>query len=111
MKKFKLLVLTNAVAGREQEFNDWYTSRHLQDILRVKGVVSAQRFRFRAGKDGFGFLAMYDLETDDPDTVLATIRERDKTGVHVISDAISREGFYSGIFEPITERITSTQPV
>jgi len=44
MVKFTYLVLTNAVPGREEEFNRWYTEQHLPDVLRVPGVVSAQRF-------------------------------------------------------------------
>ncbi len=30
---------------REEEFNDWYTNVHLDDTLKVKGIVSAQLFK------------------------------------------------------------------
>ena len=108
MKKFTLLVMTNAVEGKEHEFNEWYTSRHIQDLLKVKGVLSAQRFRFVAGQPGFGFIALYELETDDPEGVLATIRERDRNGTHAMSEAVNRSNVYAGLFEPITERIPSS---
>lgn len=107
MKKCLLLVMTNAVEGKEREFNEWYTAQHIRDILKVSGVVSAQRFQLRAGKEGFGFLALYELETDDPEGVLATIRERDRNGTHAISDAVDRSNLFAGLFEPITERISS----
>ena len=105
MKKCTLLVMTNAVEGKESEFNEWYTSRHIHDILNVKGVVSAQRFKFLAGKNDFRFLALYELETDDPEAVLATIRDRDKNGTHVMSDSVNRSTIFAGLFEAITARI------
>jgi hypothetical protein len=105
MKKCLLLVLTNAVEGRELEFNEWYTSRHVRDILAINGVVSAQRFRFLAGREGFGFLALYEIESDDPPAVLAAIRERDRNGTHLISEAVDRDHLFAGIFEPITAKI------
>ncbi len=108
MKKCVLLVMTNAVEGRESEFNEWYTSTHIRDLLKVTGVVSAQRFQCRAGNEAFGFLALYELETDDPEGVLAIIRERDRNGTHVISQAVNRNDLFAGLFEPITERISSS---
>jgi hypothetical protein len=107
MKKCVLLAMTNAVDGREREFNEGYTSRHIHDILKVAGVVSAQRFQCRAGQEAFGFLALYELETDDPERVLAEIRERDRNGTHVMSEAVDRNNLFAGLFEPITERISS----
>jgi len=44
MSRHVFAVLTNPVEGREAEFNAWY-DRHLHDILRLPGLVSAQRFR------------------------------------------------------------------
>lgn len=37
-----LLVQTNSVAGREDEFNRWYSETHLADVLAVPGGVRAQ---------------------------------------------------------------------
>jgi hypothetical protein len=109
VKKYTLLVLTNAIAGKEREFNEWYTSRHIRDLLEVPGVASAQRFQFLGGKEGFGFLALYELLTDDPEGVLATIRERDRNGTHLISEVVDRGNLFAGIFEPITERISANR--
>ena len=39
------LVYSNPVPGMEDEFNEWYSSRHVHEILRVPGYLSAQRFR------------------------------------------------------------------
>lgn len=39
-----ILVLANAVAGREAEFSSWYTDEHLPEVVRLAGVASAQRY-------------------------------------------------------------------
>ena len=45
-------VLTNPVEGREDEFNAWY-DRHLHDILRLTGLVSAFRSDLELISGGF----------------------------------------------------------
>ena len=35
MAKLWLVVLTNPVEGREDEYNEWYSGRHLEDVLAV----------------------------------------------------------------------------
>ncbi len=102
-----MLVMTNAIEGREREFNEWYSSTHVHDILKVAGVVSAQRFQCHAEKGAFGFLALYEIETDDPEGVVAEIRKRDRNGTHSISASVDRNNLFAELFEPITERISS----
>jgi hypothetical protein len=40
-----LLVFTNAVEGRDDEFDRWYDETHVPQVLAVPGVTSAQRYR------------------------------------------------------------------
>ena len=71
--------------AREEEFNRWYDEVHLPDILTIPHVVAAQRFRLardasrsaspRAAEDGPRYLALYELDTDDPDTILGAVGE------------------------------------
>jgi hypothetical protein len=106
MRRFKMIVFTNPVENREEEYNQWYTSRHIHEVLTVPGIVSGQRFRFRNGNDRWGYVALYDLETDHPESIIPEIRKRTGDGTFLVSDAISYDGLYSGIFEPITEVVT-----
>jgi len=39
------IVMTEAVEGREDEFNDWYTVIHCHDTMRFKGSVATQRWK------------------------------------------------------------------
>lgn len=45
MARHHFIVLSNPVAGREDDYNDWYDNEHLDDVLKVEGFVAAQRFR------------------------------------------------------------------
>lgn len=39
-----LVVLSKPVAGRDDDFNDWYSNIHMRDALRFRGSIAAQRF-------------------------------------------------------------------
>ena len=45
MAKYTFVVFTNPVAGKEDEFNDWYNRHHIPDVLNVPGIVSGHRFK------------------------------------------------------------------
>ena len=93
-QKHILLALTNAVEGREDEFNDWYTHRHLGDLLAIPGVVAARRFALSAVQRAqppypFGYCAIYEIETDDLQSVLDALQVRANTPAMPISPAMA----------------------
>ena len=70
MQRYSLIVMTNPVEGRDGEYNDWYTNTHLHDVLKIPGIIGAQRFRRSdtqrdSGPFPWGYLAIYECETDD----------------------------------------------
>lgn len=69
------VVLSNAVPGRENEYNEWYDNVHLPDAVAVPGVVSAERFRVtsRFGDYPYDYLAIYDLG-DQPEEAIQGLR-------------------------------------
>mgnify|MGYP001183584620 CR=1 FL=1 len=103
-QRYKFVVLTNAVDGRDAEFNDWYTNVHLPDVLAIPGVVSAERFKLahaqRIAEQPYGYLAIYEVETDDLKSVTAEIGKRAGTPAMVLSDAMAPEKL-AAIFAPI----------
>ena len=72
-----LVVLTNPVPGKEDEFNEWYTNIHIQEICQLSGFKSAQRFKLsdaQMGPDGaHGYLAIYEIE-GDPAAALESLK-------------------------------------
>ena len=63
---------------REAEYHKWYNDTHLAEICSVDGIISARRF---APTDGEGpFIAIYELDCDDLDAVVARLGELGASG-------------------------------
>jgi hypothetical protein len=83
--------MTSPVEGREEEFNDWYQNTHLGQVVAVKGIKSAQRFKVaKAYADGpaHPYLAIYDIEADNIDDPVQGIIDRMGTDDMIISSAM-----------------------
>lgn len=89
------VVLTNAVEGQEDAYNDWYTHRHLVDVVAIPGIVSARRYELSEAqlrsRVPYAYCALYEIETDDLEVVLAELRSRAGTEAMPITTAIARE--------------------
>lgn len=80
MAKYVMFVMTNCVPGTDAEFNDWYDRIHLPDVLKVPGIVAAQRYKLtaeqrRTTRPDFGYLAAYEIETSDLQKTFAAMNE------------------------------------
>ena len=110
MQRYSLIVMTNPVEGRDGEYNDWYTNIHLHDVLKIPGIIAAQRFRRSdtqrdAGPYPWGYLAIYECETDDLPSIIRELKARSGSELMRMTDALAAERFVC-FFEPITERKT-----
>ena len=56
-----MMVWCDVPAEAEEEFNHWYNTEHLQELLSVPGVLNAARYE--ATSSGPQHLAMYELES------------------------------------------------
>src|SRR3546814_9234869 len=79
MKEYVYVVLSNPVTGREDEYNRWYSERHLADVMAVPGFVSARRYRIADPKAEVApeqsYMALYNMRTDDPEGLVDQLRE------------------------------------
>lgn len=101
MGRHLVVVMSNPVEGREDEFHDWYENTHLDEVLATCGWASAERFRLSAvrGADcGFAHLAVYDAEGSDASAILDTLNTtRDQRQQ---SDAIDLRNAGVWVFTP-----------
>lgn len=109
MTAYKFVVMTNPVEGREDEYNDWYTKRHLPDVLDIPGIVAAQRFTATAVQRAtepppYRYLAVYEIETDDLGQVLEELGRRSGTDKMPMSTAMAEKRM-SYVYTPITESV------
>jgi hypothetical protein len=111
MAKYTFVVMTNPTAGKEDEFNEWYNTHHIPDVLNVPGFISAQRFCVAEAQMGgeksraYKYLALYEIETDDVAGVLKELRARAGTPEIVPSDAIDMKNVASFVFTPVAEKV------
>lgn len=64
---YLLQVSSRAQPGRDAEYNEWYDSTHVVDVLAVPGFKACQRYvRANIGDDRPEYVAVYEVETDDP---------------------------------------------
>ncbi|SFI60870.1 MULTISPECIES: DUF4286 family protein [Microbacterium] len=103
------VVQTNAVPGREEEFEDWYSHQHLSDVLAVPGFRSAQLFGMSTVQRDtanaaypYRHLALYELE-EDPRAALDALAAAVAGGLY-LSPALAADRKMV-VFEPTTERL------
>lgn len=79
MAKYVMVVESKAKPGRDDEYNAWYDTTHIAEICAIPGVVSCRRFDLAMsmmGGDGQPYLAIYEIETDDFQSLVAEFGKR-----------------------------------
>ena len=112
MRRFKMLVFSEPFADREDEFNEWYTGRHLADICALEGFASAQRFKLHGvsmGKTLNRYLAIYDVETDDPDWVIENMFAHKDTPGMPIDASFNLDATTVMLYEEMSDLVTPAQ--
>lgn len=73
MNRHLSLVFTDAAPGRDADFNNWYGNHHVSEVLgNIPGFVTGQRYvvsplqREGTLPTRWKYLAVYELEIDDP---------------------------------------------
>jgi hypothetical protein len=111
MSKHILVVLSNATEGNDEQFNKWYTNTHLHDVIKINGYVAAQRFKLSdtqlGGATGqpYGYLALYDVETDDLEAAANALTSTDPADMY-IDPALDRDRTVAWLYTPITEKVS-----
>lgn len=98
MARYTYAVLSTGAAGREEEFRTWYKEQHLNDVARMPGVVSARLlFPHFQVSDGMGVpqfsaLALYELESEEPQAMIDAMFAKAGTDEMPLTDAMDMTG-------------------
>ena len=103
MGRFVFVVQTNPVAGRDREYNEWYDEIHLKEVCSFPGFIGARRFRRIDANGEHAYLAIYELETDDPQRDLAALTAAAGTDRVRMTDALDLTSATTALFEQITD--------
>lgn len=111
MAKHVFLVLSNPTEGKEDEYNDWYDNIHLGEVIQVPGFTAAQRFKLDGeptrGEAGHKYMAIYEMDTDDPQGSIAALGSAIEAGKIQMSDAIDGPTISATVFTPHGGRKTN----
>jgi hypothetical protein len=103
--KSKFIVMSDPVAGKEDEYNDWYEHQHLGDVLKVPGFVAAQRLRFASKINDvphWQYCVIYTIESEDPEGVVASLTKIVADGGMYVSAALDPH-VYAAVYRPTGE--------
>ena len=82
MPNVKMLVYTNALPDKDDEFNTWYDTIHIPEVIKLSKAVAAQRFRLSdaqpGGPEPYRYLAIYEFEVDSKEAYDSITANTDK---------------------------------
>jgi hypothetical protein len=113
MPKHVFLVRTGPSSpDRTDEYNDWYDNVHLPDLLDVKGVVGASRYRVAKAQQGGApvegpqYLAIYEVEIEDVQDFFDDMMRAATDGSMRMSDVLDQSVVDLSMWEEITPRVS-----
>ena len=107
MGKHILVVHTNAKAGEDEAFNDWYSNVHVQEVVQIPGFVSAQRFKLSdqqmGGESEYKYLAIYEIEAESAGAALDALKAA-RPNLNMTDTLDDKRMLLA--FDQITEKVT-----
>lgn len=102
-----MLVLSNAMNGREEEFNRWYDNTHVHEVIDFcDEVVSCQRYRICNAQlqteQPHRYLAVYEFE-GEPEVFLENLKKANER--FDMSDTLIDPKVI--VLEPVGEKVTA----
>ena len=102
MPTFTLVAWSNPTEGKEDEYGKWYDETHLQDMLGVPGIKTAQRFKLlRLGRSKMfdqRYLCLYEFEAEDEESAKKIINTINAQNL-VLSDSLNISSVNLGVYQ------------
>ena len=108
MSKHILVVMTNPADGPDEEFNEWYSNTHVQEVVVIPGFVSAQRFKLSAeqagGTNEYDYLAIYEIEAESAGAALQALKDA-RPNLNMSAALGEKRALWA--YDQITEKVTA----
>lgn len=94
MPKAILTIRTSAVSNAaEAAYNTWYEEIHIPQVCQVPGFVTATRYKLHTQPetDLPTYLAIYEMDSDDPAAAVAEMRRRVADGDISSTDTVATD--------------------
>jgi len=106
MGKYVLVVPSSAKDGRDADYNDWYNTTHIHDLLAIPGIKVGRRYVPSAASPmppPANYLAIYEIECDDIGAVMGEMNNRAMAGQMALTDALDMDSAKMWVFEQTLE--------
>ena len=101
----------------EDDYNSWYSDKHIWDLLDIEGFISATRYRMPhgietlpgVGTEQHSYLAVYEIEAEDEaglQRFADALKEALSDGTADISPKLDMGTISSAFCLPITDRVS-----
>ncbi|HEX4376679.1 MAG TPA: hypothetical protein VHZ99_05975 [Steroidobacteraceae bacterium] len=88
---FLMVAHSSAKPGRDADYLAWYRNSHLPDICSIPGVRGGRLLEAIPGsptRPAATYMAIYELDVDDPMTILQEMSRRHQAGTMHSIDAL-----------------------
>lgn len=103
-------------AETENAYNDWYSNKHIHDLVTIQGVIAATRYKIAQDVETLpgvvgpeqAYLAIYEIEGKteaDLEKFAAVLREALADGTADISPSLDMAKLGASLCLPLTERL------
>ena len=98
MARFTYTILSRAAPGREEEFKAWYAGQHIEDVLKMPGVVRGQLIDlgfqrvYDLDAPRYTLMTIYELEGDDPEPIINALRDASGQPHMPATDTLDKSG-------------------
>ena len=104
------MVRANPKVNQEEKFNRWYDETHIDQVLKVPGFLSAQRYKLASDqiqpKQDYMYFAIYEIKSNDIEKTLENLRQASWLEM---SDAIDRKSIDVSVITSLGEKIIAPQ--
>ncbi|HEX7819519.1 MAG TPA: hypothetical protein VF463_02750 [Sphingobium sp.] len=98
MARYTYTILSRSKPGREEEYEAWYRSRHIEDVAKMPGVVGARLFKldfqrvYDLDAPHYDLMTIYELECEDPEAAIDAIKAASGSDAMPGTDALDKSG-------------------
>jgi len=107
MKKYILTTFSSPIEGKEIAYNSWYDEIHLNDVLNIPEIKTAQRFKSfsQSNVTNSAYLTIYEIETDAIENLIDSFQ----SGSYPMrsSDAIAIETVTIQFYEVMGDKLSA----
>lgn len=105
MKKYMLIVMSNPIQGKDEDYKKWYIEQHIPDCLKIKGFVNGKLLASTEPQHPiqkqiqYKYVAVFNIETNAIDVLINELKNRMNTPFMLFSDTFDFQNFHIQFFE------------